>query len=189
VFGAWLALGGANTLHFLVRSRVVLVLGLAYLLFACVMTLAGLLPELQKLFPPALFDAFNPNDKTNLAPYRFLHLGILIILGARLIPIDAPGLQARIWKPLVKCGQQSLEVFAVGIYLSFIGYLVLQTTSSDIAVQLLVGLAGISIMTAVAYYRSWSKLVEKHAHSRASQPHPPADQTPPSAHKIVVDTA
>ena len=37
VLGAWLALGGANTLHFLVRSRAVLVLGLAYLLFATVM--------------------------------------------------------------------------------------------------------------------------------------------------------
>ncbi len=41
VLGAWLALGGANTLHFLVRSRAVLVFGLAYLLFAAVMTLSG----------------------------------------------------------------------------------------------------------------------------------------------------
>ena len=139
VLGAWLALGGANTLHFLVRSRAVLVLGLAYLLFAAVMTLSGLIPELQKLFPRALFEAFNPNDKTNLAPYRFLHLTIVIILGARFIPIDAPGLHATIWKPLVKCGQQSLEVFAVGIYLSFIGYFVLEMTSNGIVAQLLVG--------------------------------------------------
>ena len=160
VLGAWLALGGAIRLHFLVRSREVLVLGLAYLLFAAVMTLAGLLPELQKLLPRVLFEAFNPNDKTNLAPYRFLHLAILIILGARFIPIDAAGLKATIWKPLVKCGQQSLEVFAVGIYLSFIGYFFLESTSNGIVAQLLVGAAGISIMTAVAYYRSWSKRVE-----------------------------
>ena len=170
VLGAWLALGGANTLHFLVRSRAVLVLGLAYLLFATVMTLSGLIPELQKLLPRVLFEAFNPNDKTNLAPYRFLHLTIVIILGARFIPIDAPGLQATIWKPLVKCGQQSLEVFAVGIYLSFIGYFVLEMTSDGIVAQLLVGTAGISIMTAVAYYRSWSKRVEKTAHAHLSSP-------------------
>ena len=81
------------------------------------MTLAGHFPGLQGLFPRVVFEAFNPNDKTNLAPYRFLHLAILIIVGARLIPIDAPGLQAAIWRPLVKCGQQSLEVFCVGIYL------------------------------------------------------------------------
>jgi len=111
-------LGGANTLHFLVRSRVVLVLGLAYLLFAAVTTLAAQIPELQRLFPRVLFEAFNPNDKTNLAPYRFLHLAILIILGARFIPIDAPGLQGAIWKPLVKCGQQSLEVFAASTFRS-----------------------------------------------------------------------
>lgn len=194
VLGAWLALGGANTLHFLVRSRTVLVFGLAYLLFAAVMTLSGLIPELQKFFPRVLFETFNPNDKTNLAPYRFLHLAVLIILGARFIPIDAAGLQAAIWKPLVKCGQQSLEVFAVGIYLSFIGYFVLQITSSGIIAQLLVGIGGISIMTAVAYYRSWSKRVEKHAYGHADQPavqkpHAPAGEPVQLGHKIVVGTA
>ncbi len=168
VLGAWLALGGADTLHFLVRSRSFLIFGLAYLLFAAAMTMAAQIPELQNLFPPAMFEAFNPNDKTNLAPYRFLHLAVLIVLGARFIPIDAAGLQAIIWKSVIKCGQQSLEVFAAGIYLSFIGYFVLETTSSGVIPQLLVGTAGISIMTAVAYYRSWSKRVEKHAHGHAN---------------------
>ena len=170
VLGAWLALGGAKTVHVLVRSRAVLVFGLAYLLFAAVLTLAGLLPELQRVLPSALFEAFNPNDKTNLAPYRFLHLAIVIVLGARLIPIDAVGLRAPVWKPLIKCGQQSLEVFAVGIYLSFIGYFILTTTSGGILAQLLVGAAGIAIMTGVAYYRSWSKRVEKSAHAHGGPP-------------------
>ena len=178
VLGAWLALGGAGTLHFLVRSRSVLIFGMAYLLFAAAMTMAAQIPELQRLFTPALFEAFNPNDKTNLAPYRFLHLAVLIILGARFIPIDAAGLQASIWKPVIKCGQQSLEVFAVGIYLSFISYFVLQITSSGVIPQLLVGTGGISIMTAVAYYRSWSKRVEKHAHGHANQL---AEQGPPAS--------
>lgn len=170
VLGGWLALGGANTLHFLVRSRTVLLLAVAYLLFAAVMTLAGLIPELQNWIPGALFETFNPNDKTNLAPYRFLHLGIVIILGARFIPIDAPGLKAAIWKPLIKCGQQSLEVFAVGIYLAFIGHFVLTQTSDGVVAQLLVGITGIAIMTAVAYYRSWSKRVEKSAHGHTGPP-------------------
>ena len=99
------------------------------------MTLAAHLPELQAIFPRVLFEAFNPNDKTNLAPYRFLHLAILIIVVARLIPIDAPGLQAAIWRPLVKCGQQSLEVFCVGIYLSFIASLILETTSDGVVAR------------------------------------------------------
>lgn len=127
------------------------------------MTLAAHFPELQQLFPRVLF-LFNPNDKTNLAPYRFLHLAILIILAARLIPIDAPGLQAAIWRPLVKCGQHSLEVFCVGIYLSFIATLVLEKTSDGLFAQLLVGAGGLAIMTTVAYYRSWSKRIEAPAH-------------------------
>lgn len=173
VLGAWLALGGAKTLHFLVRSRVILLLGLIYLAFAASMTLAGHFPELQSVFPPVLFEAFNPNDKTNLAPYRFLHLVVLIIIGARLIPVDTAGLRAAIWHPLIKCGQQSLEVFCVGIYLSFIGTLVLQKTSGGIVAQLLVGTAGLAIMTAVAYYRSWSKRVEKPAQAGGHHPAQP----------------
>jgi hypothetical protein len=170
VLGAWLALGGANTADFLARSRLVLFFAVIYLVFAAAMTLAALLPELQGLFPRVLFEAFNPNDKTNLAPYRFLHLAILIIVVVRFIPIDAPGLQAAIWRPLVKCGQQSLEVFSVGIYLSFIGYFILETTSDGIPAQLLVGAGGLAIMTAVAYYRSWSKRVEKPVHADLHRP-------------------
>jgi hypothetical protein len=172
MLGAWLALGGANTLHFLVRSPIVFWLGLIYLAFAAAMTLAGHFPDLQAPLPRALFEAFNPNDKTNLAPYRFLHLAILIIVGARLIPIDAAGLLAAIWRPLVKCGQQSLEVFCVGIYLSFIASLFLERISGGILVQLLVGACGLAIMTAVAYYRSWSKRAEKSAHAGAHHPGP-----------------
>jgi hypothetical protein len=161
VLGAWLALGGVDTLHFLVRSRLVVPVGSIYLLFAAVMTVAALVPELQEITPRVLFEAFNPNDKTNLAPYRILHLVILIIVVVRFIPIDAPGLKATIWRPLVKCGQHSLEVFCVGIYLSFIAAFILKATSDGIVAQFLVGAGGLSIMTAVAYYRSWSKRREK----------------------------
>ena len=182
VFGAWLALGGADTLHFLVRSRTVLSLSVIYLLFATAMTLAAQLPDLQGLFPRVVFEAFNPNDKTNLAPYRFLHLAVLIIVVVRFIPIDTPGLQAAIWRPLIKCGQQSLEVFCVGIYLSFLASFVLQTTYDGLLAQLLVGAGGLAVMTAVAYYRSWSKRAEKpvHADSHGSaQAHAPISEIVP----------
>ena len=192
MLGAWLALGGAETLHFLVRSRLVFLFAVIYLLFAAVMTLAANLPELQAIFPRVLFEAFNPNDKTNLAPYRFLHLAILIIVVVRLIPIDAQGLQAAIWRPLIKCGQQSLEVFCVGIYLSFLASLILQTTSDGFLAQFLVGTGGLAIMTAVAYYRSWSKRVEKpvHAdihHSIAEEAHAPVEQPVRQSKRAVVN--
>ncbi len=194
VLGAWLALGGANTLHFLIRSRTVFWLGLIYLAFAAVMTLAGHFPGLQGLFPRVVFEAFNPNDKTNLAPYRFLHLAILVILGARLIPIDAPGLQAAIWRPLVKCGQQSLEVFCVGIYLAFVASLILEKSAGGALAELLVATGGLAIMTAVAYYRSWSKRVEKPVHPDPGSPmaaevHAPVGGLPQHGERVAVGTA
>ena len=111
---------------------------------------------------------------------------------ARLIPIDAPVLQAAIWRPLIKCGQQSLEVFCVGIYLAFIAYFILETTSGGIFAELLVGAAGVSIMTAVAYYRYWSKRVEKPVHadlhrSTGEESRPPiSDLVVPQANRAVV---
>jgi hypothetical protein len=161
MLGAWLALGRAAAIDFLMRSRLVLCLSIVFLIFALMMTLSAQIAELQKIFPTALFEAFNPNDKTNLAPYRVVHLGILILLMVRLIPIDWSGFGWPIFRPLIKCGQQSLEVFCVGVFLSFIAHVVLETVSNSFFAQLLVGGAGLAIMTGVAYYRSWSKQIDK----------------------------
>lgn len=64
-FGAWFALGGAAQAMPFVRSRTALVLGIGYLLFALVMTMAARFDELRALIPPEIYSAFNPNDKTN----------------------------------------------------------------------------------------------------------------------------
>lgn len=161
VVGGWLVLGGATTLTSLSQSRVVLVLSAIYLLFALGMTLAEQIAGLRWIFPAVLFEAFSPNDKTNLAPYRVIHLASLILLVVRLIPVDWPGLRRPIFGPLIKCGQQSLEVFCVGVFLSFIAHFVLETVSDGYVTQLLVGVIGLAIMTGVAYYRSWSKRIDK----------------------------
>ena len=161
VFGGWFALGGAvESIHF-IRSRAFLVLGAVYLLFALVMTLAGRFPELAQLMPAWLYDAFNPNDKTNLAPYRVLHFVILAFFVTRFLQRDWAGLEWPIFRPMIKCGQQSLEVFCSGVFLAFIAHLILVEASGSIWMQVLVSAAGIALMTALAYYRSWSKKVDK----------------------------
>ena len=66
------------------------------------------------------------------------------------------------YKPQVfKCGQQSLEVFCTGIFLSFAAHFVLVEVSGVIWMQIVVSIVGISMMTALAYYRSWSKNADK----------------------------
>jgi hypothetical protein len=160
-FGAWFALGGSAQAMPFIRSRTALVLGTAYLLFALVMTMAARFDELRSLIPPEIYGAFNPNDKTNLAPYRLLHFVVFAFFVVRLLPRDWPGLEWPIFRPAIKCGQQSLEVFCTGIFLSFAAHFVLVEISGAIWMQIVVSVVGIALMTALAYYRSWSKNADK----------------------------
>ncbi|MGY4370483.1 hypothetical protein ACVW1A_006548 [Bradyrhizobium sp. LB1.3] len=89
VFGAWCAMGGARRSMTLINAPITLWLCLGYMLFALVMTMAGRFPTLAGMFPEWLFSAFNPNDKTNLAPYRFIHFVVIVIL---VDPLRAEGL-------------------------------------------------------------------------------------------------
>lgn len=161
VFGAWCALGGARRSMTLINSPITLWVCLGYLLFALIMTMAGRFPALGGMFPEWLFSAFNPNDKTNLAPYRFLHFVVIVILVIRFVPKEWPGLEWRVFDPLIVCGQQSLAVLCVGVFLSFVGHFELSMSSGSLLAQIFVSVAGIAIMTTVAYYISWSKKQDK----------------------------
>ncbi|MFZ2155096.1 MAG: OpgC domain-containing protein, partial [Bradyrhizobium sp.] len=94
-------------------------------------------------------------------PYRVIHLLAFALLVVRFIPINWSGLRWPVFRPVIKCGQQSLEVFCVGVFLSFIAHFILDATSDALPVQILVGVGGLCIMTGVAYYRSWSKRIDR----------------------------
>jgi hypothetical protein len=178
VFGGWFALGGSIHARPLIRSRAMLVLGTAYLVFALVMTMAGRFPELGHRMPVWLYDAFNPNDKTNLAPYRVLHFIVLAFFINRFMPRDWPGLQWPVFRPLIVCGQQSLEVFCFGVFLALAAHVVLVEISGAIWMQIVVSAVGIALMTALAYYGSWSKKVDKRRGAQASKTMAAAERSP-----------
>jgi hypothetical protein len=155
--GAWSGLGGAKTSRPILKSPMLFYFGIAYLMFALVMTMAERFPELGNMFPGWLFDPFNPNDKTNLAPYRVLHFIVAALLVTRCVSKDWRGLKWPIFKPVIRCGEQSLAVFCVGVFLSFVGHFALMISSGTVMAQILVSASGIAIMTFVAYYISWSR--------------------------------
>ena len=161
VFGAWFALGGALESRAVIRSRYLLIAGTAYLAFALIMTMAGRFEAFGALFPSWLYDAFNPNDKTNLAPYRVLHFVVIAFFVTRFVRKDWPGLEWKIFDPLIKCGQQSLQVFCVGVFLSFVAHFILSMSYGSIWAQLGVSIGGLAILTGVAYYGNWSKKQDK----------------------------
>jgi hypothetical protein len=161
LFGAWCALGGTIRSRSIINSTYMLYFCVVYLVFALVMTMAGRFADFGALFPAWLYDAFNPNDKTNLAPYRFLHFAVLVVLVVRFVPKEWEGLEWKVFDPLIKCGQQSLAVFCVGVFLSFVGHFELIMSSGSLLAQIAISASGIALMTLVAYYITWSKQQDK----------------------------
>ena len=174
VFGSWCAMGGARANMHIINSRYTLWLCVAYLIFGLIMTMAGRFPDFGAMFPDWLYSTFNPNDKTNLAPYRFLHFVVITVLVIRFVPKDWSALEWKVFDPVIVCGQQSLAVFCVGVFLSFVGHFELSMSSGSLFAQIFVSISGIAIMTIVAYYISWSKRQDKPIKPPAPKPAAPA---------------
>ncbi|MCC8954743.1 OpgC domain-containing protein [Bradyrhizobium sp. Pear77] len=174
VFGSWCAMGGARQNMHIINSPYTLWFCIAYMIFALIMTMAGRFPDFGAMFPDWLYSTFNPNDKTNLAPYRFLHFVVITVLVIRFVPKDWSALEWKVFDPLIVCGQQSLAVFCVGVFLSFVGHFELSMSSGSLFAQIFVSVSGIAIMTIVAYYISWSKRQDKPIKPPAPKPAAPA---------------
>lgn len=159
VLGAWLALSSAGqmrALQTLQDSVILRAIAWLYLLFASAVTVAGKFPQ-AGLLPDPLRDVFLPDHRENLAPYRVLHFLALAFLFAYMVPRDWSRFRSPALQPIIKCGQEWLAVFCAGVFLSFAGHLVLITGPDSLVMHVLVSVAGVSIMTGVAYYVSWSK--------------------------------
>jgi hypothetical protein len=114
-------------------------------------------PALAAYLPDIVLDNITPTDKENLAPYRVVHFLALAFIATHLVPADHPGLQWRSLRAVIRCGEEWLAVFCVGVFLSLAGHLILITGANLMVMQIAVSLAGFAAMAAVAYYIAWSK--------------------------------
>jgi hypothetical protein len=114
-------------------------------------------------FPGLLLKELWPVNKSNLSPIRLVPFFAVVAVVAALVPRDAAGLRSAAARPLVLCGQQSLEVFCLGILLSALGHFVLSEFNSNIPVQLAVNLVGIFAMCLTARVIDWYKTVRREA--------------------------
>jgi hypothetical protein len=160
VFGAWCAVGGAQWMGGLLRSRIVLTLAVAYLLFAFFITLTWHFDSLKAFVPNWLAEMIYPIDKTNLDVLRFAHFLALAAITVRFVPRDWPGLKWRILQPAIRSGQHSLEIFCLGVFLAFAGQFVISEWSGGPLVQTAISLLGILIMIATANLISWYRNME-----------------------------
>jgi hypothetical protein len=159
VFGAWCALGGAKRMSRVIWSPVTLWTCIAYLLFAFYTTLTWHVPQLNHFMPGIVEQWMYPIDKTNLDVLRIAHFLALAALTVRFLPRDWPGLTSPWLRPMILCGQHSLEIFCIGIFLAFAGQFILAEFSGGAGIHFVVSLCGILIMSAAAWIFSWYKKV------------------------------
>ena len=81
----------------------------------------GKISAMPPSFRTYLRDAFLPNDRENLAPYRVLHFLALVFLFTYMVPRDWSGFRWQTLQPVIKCGEEWLAVFCAGVFLSFAG--------------------------------------------------------------------
>jgi len=160
VFGAWCALGGAARLQPLLHARATTIVALLYIAFALFVALSWYVPGMGRLMPLWLEEVIYPIDKTNLDVLRFAHFLALAALTVRFVPRDWPFLTSPVLYPAIVCGQHSLEIFCLGVFLAFAGHFAMVEVSGAIWMQVLISALGVLLMVATAALITWYKRIE-----------------------------
>ena len=147
VLGAWWIVEG-ETVRPWVTSRTTLVLAVLYLLFSLVVALSSHIAPLEG--PPALVKLLYSSDKSTLDPLRLLHFLALAVVAAWLVPRDWRGLATPLMRAAIRCGQNSLPIYCLGVLLTFAGHVALLEISDGLAMQIALSFAGIAAMITTA---------------------------------------
>jgi hypothetical protein len=157
VTGAWCSLGGARRISRIISSPVTLWISIVYVFAAFCLTLTWYFPQLDHALPRRVDQWIYPISKPDLDVLRFAHFLALAQITVYLVPSGSPGLKSPWLRPLILCGQHSLEIFCLGVFLAFAGYFLLTELSAGIALHFLVAIIGIMILSAAAWLASWHK--------------------------------
>jgi hypothetical protein len=147
VLGAWWMIEGKGASPW-VTSRATFMLAVLYLIFSLVIALSWRIGPLEALMPPAL--AKPPLDKSNLAPLRLLHFLAIAVVAAWFVPRNWRGLATPVMRGAIRCGQNSLPIYCLGVLLTFASHLALLEISDGLTMQIVLSLAGIAAMIATA---------------------------------------
>jgi hypothetical protein len=120
-------------------------------------------------FPAILLKSLWPINKTNLVPIRLVHFLALAIVTVHLVSADSRFLRWRMTRPIVLCGQHSLQVFCLGILLSVLGHFALTEWSGGLPMQIAVNVIGFASMIATAALITWYRAMERNE-AAGSQP-------------------
>jgi len=106
---------------------------------------------LERLIPDWVARQIYPIDKTNLDILRLLHFFALAWLTRLVVRRDAGFLKWRIFLPIRRCGEQSLQIFCVGTFLAVTAQIIVAHYEETILSQIFVSLAGLVVMSLIAF--------------------------------------
>jgi hypothetical protein len=149
VFGAWWMIEGERVRPW-VTSRTALGLAVLYLIFSLVIALSWRIEPMEALIPQALSNLRYSVDKSNLDPLRLLHFLALAVLVTWLVPRTWQGLTTPVMRGAIRCGQNSLPIYCLGVLLAFASHTALDDLSDGFAMQIALSLGGIAAMIAAA---------------------------------------
>src|SRR5882724_3389427 len=150
-FAAWCGVGGVAKLKDLIQSRAAQAVAIAWMAFAFLIVMTWHSPFLESLIPKWMIKAIYPIDKTDLDMLRFTHFLALAVLVSRYMRRDWRLLTSNWLRPLVLCGQHSLPIFCLGVFLSFGVHYLLVQNPGGIWKQIVLSVAGMMIMTVTAW--------------------------------------
>jgi len=151
VFGAWCGIGQVEKIAKWVWSPAVKGLAAAWIAFALVIVMTWHVHTLEAMIPKWMIKAIYPIDKTDLDMLRFTHFLALAVLVTDFVPRKWKMLNEKWLRPVILCGQHSLPIFCIGVFLSFSAHWILTQYTKGVWEQLAVSATGILIMVGVAW--------------------------------------
>jgi hypothetical protein len=142
-------------------------LALPTFLICFVIALSWLIHGVYDAFPGLLLRQLWPINKNNLSPLRLIDFLALAVVVVHFVPRDAGFLRWRASSWVVLCGQQSLQIFCLGILLSVLAHFVLAEYEGGLGMQLAANLAGVILMIATASLLAWYKTMDQAERTRA----------------------
>jgi hypothetical protein len=149
VLGAWCVIAGKGFWPWM-TSRTALILAVLYLAFSLIIALSWSIKPLEELVPQTLARLVYLVDKSDLDPLRLLHFFALAILAVWLVPRNWPGLTTPVMRGAIRCGENSLAVYCLGVLLALASHIALVDISDGLVMQIALSLAGILVMIAAA---------------------------------------
>ncbi len=112
------------------------------------------------------------SHKTDLGPLRLLCFLALAHVAVVAVPENAGWLRSRWVGPVVRCGQHSLEIFCIGIFLSVAGHALLVEYGYGVASEAMVSFGGCGVLMLIAGFLGWSKSRERAVRANGGPPRP-----------------